>query len=58
VALPEAELAGARVDLLEKERGLLHYFGNRPQEYVVGTAMDPAAGAYHTVKNLVVVIDD
>jgi hypothetical protein len=58
VALPEAELADARADLLVKERGLMRYFGNRPQEYALGTAMDPAAGAYHTVRNLVVVIDD
>ena len=58
VALPAAELAGARVDVLEKERGLLRYFGNRPQEYAVGVAMDPATGSYHTVKNSVVIIDD
>ncbi len=58
MTLPDADLAGVREDQLEKERGLLHYFGNRPQEYAVGVATDPAAGPYHTVRNVVVLIDD
>lgn len=55
---PADELAGARADVLEKERGLLRYFGNRPQEYAVGVATDPATGPYHTGKYSVVIIDD